>query len=106
MKKIIIGALASLSISSMGLAASYVCESDSLEVRAEALGGSALYQLEVLDRNSDEVVYQDVAEAVLGSGVDATFNVPGKAILIIDSEGSGELTFPNKTVYGLSCTVN
>lgn len=106
MKKIFLGALATLSLSSVSLAADYVCESDKVEVRAAAMENSALYQLEVVEKGSQETIYQDVAEALLGSGVDATFNVPGQAILVIDAAGYGELTFQDSSYYGLDCRID
>lgn len=103
MKKLLLGALASLSISSMSLAAGYVCESDKVEVMAEPIGTSSLYSLEVMDKETSEVIFSDQADAYLGTGVDATFSVPGEAILIIDALGFGDLTFKTTTFGNLEC---
>ena len=106
MKKILLGALASLSFTSMTFASSYFCESDKVEVIVEPISGSQLYQLGVLNKDSQETIFLKEASAYLGTGADATFNVPGEAILIIDAAGFGDLTFTDKTYANLECELN
>ena len=106
MKKILFCALAAFAISSTSFAATYICESEKVEVIAEPIADSMQYNLQVTDNATQEVIYQDEASAYLGSGVDATFSVPGEVILIIDAAGYGDLTFKTTTYSNLECEIN
>ena len=98
--------MAAFAISSTSFAETYMCQSEKVDVFATPISDSMLYNFEVTDNKTQEVIYQDVATAYLGTGVDATFSAPGKVILIIDAAGFGDLIFNSITYPNLKCEVN